>query len=337
MSEMADYPSGENMKRNFFVGIAMALLLAAAPAMADEPDSSMWLRGDYVGVGGIDMPKLAQRRIYGYLMNFFVTDSGAKQALEEIKSAGIILEKILTRVVVGIPSDVERSEHIVLWETTEDLSKYKTLLSAHSQIIDTRTYQGIEYFATRRENECLAIFDTVLVLGSELRVREIIDARKAGYKDGPKNSALKAEMKAVDKKKDAWFVFALTDKEKKQLLKTDPIIDMSAGGLGVLKLSEMQKGRMWFDFSKGLGVQADVTVSSSEIAAQDAKILNAVLVQAGQDQDVKDLGFDSFMTGVEFKSDKSSVKISVAYDQSKFDELISIVTQFMKSISSTKP
>lgn len=323
------------MKNRFFAGLGLALCLAASPAWADDVDSSMWLRGDYVGVGGIDMPKLSQRRIYSYLMKFFVTDKGVKQALDEIKSSGIVLEKILTRVVVGIPSDVERSEYIVLWETTEDLSKYKKLLSSHSQAIDTRTYQEMEFFATRRTNECLAILDNVLVLGSELRVKEVMEAYKSGYKDGPKNALLKAEMKQVDKKKDAWFVFVITDKEKKALAKTDPIIDMTAGGLGSLKLSEMKKGNISFDFSKGLNASANIEVISPEVAAGSAKLLTAAFAEAANDKDVKELGFDSFVSGVAFNAKKSDVTVSVVYEQAKFDELIAIVTQFMKGISAS--
>lgn len=324
------------MRKRLLLGLTMALCLAAAPAWAENIDSSQWLKGDYIGVGGIDMPKFSQRRIYSYLMNFFVTDKGVKQSLEEIKSAGIILEKILTRVVIGVPSDVERSEHIILWETTEDLSKYKELLAKHSQAMDLHQYEGMEYYATKRENECVAILDNVLVLGSELRVKEILNAHKAGYKDGPKNAALRAEMKQVDKKKDVWFVFVLSDKIRKNLAKTDPIIDMSAGGLGTLNLSEIQKGNLTMDFSNGLNAQAKVEVNSADSAAKSARLLNAVIAEASNDQDVKELGFDSFMTGVAFNAKKSNVSVSVIYDQSKFDELIAIVTQFMKSISSTK-
>ncbi|MBQ9816279.1 MAG: hypothetical protein IJM59_02260 [Proteobacteria bacterium] len=321
------------MKKGIFGGLVMALWLAVTPAWAEGVDSVTWLQGDYVGVGGIEVPKFVQRRIYTYLMNFFVTDKAAKQAFDEIRAAGIVLEDILTRIVVGVPVDVERAEHIILWETSEDLSKYKVLLSAHSQIIDTRSHQGVEYFATKRENECLAILGSVLVLGSELRVKEVIEAHKAGYKDGPKRAALQAELKRVNRKMDAWFVFALTDKERKTIGRADPLIDMTAGGLGTLKLADIQKGHVVFDFSKGLSVSSSVEMVSEASAAQTARLMTAVLQDAGKDQDVKDLGFDSFVSGISFESKKSDVILNVNMDQPKFDELISQVTQIAKSVS----
>ena len=321
------------MKKKLTCGILMALWLAAMPAYAGDMDSITWLRGDYVGVGSIDMSKLAQRRIYTYLMDFFVTNNGARQALGEIRAAGINLEEILERVVVGIPTDVERSEHVVLWETTQDLTKYSSLLSPHSQVIDKRIYQGMEYFATRRENECFAIIDNVFVLGSELRVREVLDAHRAGYKDGPKNAELKAEMKRVDKTRDVWFVFALGDKEKKKLANTDPILDMSAAGVGVLKMSDIQKGNLSIDFSEGLKADANVKMVSPDSAKLSSSVIVAALADIKNDPDVKALGFDSFMNGLSFAADSDDIHMTVTYTQAKFDELIVLFTQFAKSVS----
>lgn len=324
---------GDTMKKKLTCGILMALWLAAMPASAGDIDSITWLRGDYIGVGSVDMSKLAQRRIYTYLMDFFVTHNGARQAFGEIRAAGINLEEILDRVVVGLPTDVERAEHIVLWETSQDLTKYRPLLSAHSQVIDKRIYQGMEYFATRRENECFAIIDNVFVLGSELRVREVMDAHRAGYKDGPKNPALKAEMKRVDRTRDVWFVFSLGDKEKKKLAKTDPIIDMRASGGSVLKLSEIQKGNLSIDFSQGLKAEANVEMPSADSAKLSTSVIVSALAEAKKDPDVQSLGFDTFLNGLSFTSEDDDIRLNVIYSQAKFDELILLVTQFAKSVS----
>lgn len=321
------------MKKKLTCGILMALWLAAMPASAGDFDSITWLKGDYVGVGSIDMSKLAQRRIYTYLMDFFVTNNGARQALSEIRSAGVNLEEILSRVVVGIPTDVDRSEHIVLWETTQNLTQYSSLISTHTQVIDKRIYQGMEYFATRRENECLAVIDNVVVLGSELRVREVLDAHRSGYKDGPKNSDLKAEIKRVDKSRDVWFVFALGDKEKKKLAKTDPIVDMSAAGIGVLKMSEIQKGNLTIDFSEGLKADVNVKMISADSAKLSSNVITAAIADIKKDPDVKALGFDSFANGLSFAADNDNIHMTVTYTQAKFDELISQFTQFAKSVS----
>ena len=320
------------MKKGIGIGLLLSIWLACVPAWADGLDSVGLLRTDYVGVGGIDMPKFVQRRIYTYLMDFFVTDMKAKQALSEIRSAGICLEDILTRIVVGIPADVERSEHIVLWETSENLSKYKPLISAHSQAIDTRSYLDIEYFATKRENECLAILENVLVLGSELRVKEVVESYKNGYRGGPANEGLQSELRRVNRAQDVWFVFGLSDKERKIVGRADPLLDKTAEGLGMLKLGDIQRGNIAMDFSSGIDVKGRVVLNTPEAAKQTASLLNAFLAEVSQDQDVKELGFDSFVPGIKFGAEKADVTLNVIYNQKKFEEMIALVTQLAKSI-----
>lgn len=326
---------GVYMKKGFLGSIVMALWFVASPSMAQTPvDTVNWLEGEYVGVGAIDMHKLAQRRIYTYLMNFFVTDSAARQAFQEIRDAGITLEETLQRIVVGVPNDVEHSEHIIFWETSEDLTKYKPILVEHAQKIDVRKHLDVEYYATKRSNECLVIVGNVLALGSELRIKEIIASHKAKYNKGPQSAGLKAELKRVDRKKDAWFVFAIGDKERAVLKRTDPIIDMTQGGLGAFLASEMQSGNLVFDFSAGLNVQTAIEMIDEESAERSAKILTVAVKNAAMDVDIRELGFDAFMSGIEFKANRDDLKLSVVYDQTKFDSLIAFVTQFAKSITS---
>ena len=323
------------MKRGLFGGIFLSLWLAAMPAWAQESapvDTVTWLEGDYIGVGGIDVPKFVQRRIYTYLMDFFVTDSGVKTALETIRSSGIVMENILKRIVFGMPVDIERSEHIILWETSETLMQYKAILGAHSSKLDVRQQNGVEYFATKRENECLAILGNVLVLGSERKVRAVIDAYQKGYKGGPSNPELHQELKRADKTKDAWFAFVLGDKERKFIGRGDPIVDMRAGGLGVLNFGDILRGNASFDFSKGLNVQGNVGMVSETSAKQASGVIQKVLLDAASDADVKASGFDKFIGGIKLGNKKSDMQISVVYNQGKFDELIAAVTQFMKNV-----
>lgn len=323
------------MKRGIFGGILLALCLTALPVCAQEPervDTVTWLEGDYVGVGGIDVPKFVQRRIYGYLMDFFVTDSGVKTALDSIRASGIVMEDILTRIIVGMPVDVERSEHIIFWETTEQLSRYKAVLGAHSEKLDTRQQNGVEYFATKRENECLAILGNVLVLGSERKVRSVIDAHQKGFKGGPSNPELHKEIKRADKTKDAWFAFVLSDKERKIIGRGDPLVDMRSGGLGVLNFGDIERGNASFDFSKGLNVQSHLGMVSEARAKQSSTLIQKLLEDASKDPDVEASGFGQFISGIKLGSKKSDMQLSVVYDQSRFDALIATVTQFMKSV-----
>ena len=320
------------MKRGILLGILLALVVFISPAWAENVDSMLWLRGDYVGVGSIDVQKFSQSKIYRELMAFFETDSGVKQALAEINDAGIVLDKTLKRIVVGVPVDVEKSEHIVIWETNEDLSKYHTVISSHSNKIDMRTYMDMPYYATKRENECMALIENVFVLGSELRVKEIIESYKTGYRKGLKNAELAAEVKRADKTRDAWFAYALTAKEKQRIGSGDPIIDMTSEGLGKLNLGEIQQGNVSFAFSSGLLVFAATKMVSEQSAKQTATLLSALVERGAKDKDVEALGFGAFLTGVSFSAKKDDVLLTVTYDQARFDELIALITQFAKSI-----
>ena len=309
----------------------MAACLAATPALAQSTDTVTWLEGEYVGVGAIDMHKLAQRRIYTYLMNFFATDKGVRQALTEIRNSGIVLEDVLQRIVVGVPVDVEHSEHIVMWETSEDLTKYRKILEEHTQIFNVRSHLDVTYYATKRENECIVLLDKILVLGSELRVKEIIASHKNGYRKGPKDAGLKAELKRVDRKKDAWFVFSLSDSQRATLRRTDPLIDLP--GIGAFQMSEIQRGNLVFDFSKGLDTKASLVMASTESATRSSNVLNAVLEDAAGSPDVRDLGLDGFIPGIRSSAQKTDMRLTVVYDQEKFDSLIALVTQLAKGVS----
>lgn len=318
-----------------FVRMMLGLLMVvciALPAWAENVDTSMMLKGDYVGVGAINIKQFSQSPLYGYLMDFFRTDDSVKLAFSELQAAGLLPEKVLARIVVGVPADVEKSEHILLWETTEDLTKYHSILVSHASVFDIRKHQEIEYFATKRENECLVLLGKILVLGSELRVKEFIESYKANYHKGPGRQALQAEMKRTDKTKDAWFAWALNSNEQQRIGRGDPVVDMTASGLGSLKMSEIRSGTLTLDFSSGLKSNAYISMTSDATASQTANLLMAMLQNGAEDEDVKELGIGAFLTGITFSAKKSDVRMSVDYDQTKFDQLIQLVTQFAKSL-----
>ena len=303
----------------------------AAPAWADNGDSIMWLKGDYVGVGGINIDKFSKTPLYNELMNFFKTSQEVEIAFQVMSDSGLVPEKILNRIVVGIPSDVEKSEHLVFWETTENLDKYKELLQSRPEF-DIRKYEGIEYFATKRTNECLFITGKVLVLGSELKIKEIIESVKSNYNKGPKRQSLQKELKRTDKSHDAWFAYALTTSEQERLGRGDPIVDMSASDLGKLNLGQIKSGNLSLDFSSGLRANAMIQMNSVETAAQTANLLMALLQEGTTDEYVRSIGMESFLTGISFSAQKSDIRMNVNYDQEKFVKLITLVTQFAKSI-----
>lgn len=315
-----------------FLGLFMALWIVS-PAWAQTNDAMMWLKGDYAGVGGINVDKFSKTPLFKDLMNFFSTNKDVNQAFKIILDAGLVPEKVVDKIIVGVPNDVEKSEHIILWETSEKLENYKEILTARTDALEIRKHQGIEYFATKRENECLAIIDNVLVLGSELRVKEIIEAVATKYKKGPKRAALQAEIKRTDKTKDAWFAFALTSKEQERIGRGDPIVDMTAAGVGTLKLGEIKSGSLSLDFGAGLKAAAFIGMVSEASAAQTSNLLMTLLQNGAVDEDVKELGLEAFLTGITFSSQKRDIRMNINYDQEKFNRLIEVVTQFAKSIS----
>lgn len=305
---------------------------AAAQVDVQTIDASAWLRGNYIGVGSIDMQRLAQRRIYTYLMNFFVTDKSVRQAFDVIRSSGIVFEDVLKRIVVGIPEDVDKAEHIILWETTEDLTKYKAIIHTFGDVIDARSHQGITYYATKRENECIALLGHVLVLGSELKVKAVLDAYKSGYKGGVDNQALRNEVARTEKTHDAWVAFVVDESQRAMLARTDPVVDMTAEGRGALRLSDIHSGHLALDFAKGLHVDSAFLMSSQKAAEQTSSVVNALIANAKTDPDVKALGFDIFFPNIHFSSKERDVLMSISLDQSAFDQLIALVTQVVKSV-----
>ena len=325
------------MRKGFLFCSLMAAWLFGAPVIAEPVDSAQWLKDDYVGVGAIDMPKLAQRRIYTYLMDFFVTDKNVKQAFSIIRSSGIVFEEVLSRIVVGIPGDVDKSEHIILWETTQDLSQYKAIFASFENTIDKRNHQDLEYFATKRENECIAILGSVLVLGSELKVKSILEAYKAGYTGGITNPTLQTLLKRANKSGDAWLVFALNKTQRESIGRGDPIVDMTATNEGIIRLGDLQSGLLSLDFSKGLKSSAIFVMNDDKSAAQTAKAVSVLLANGKKDPDIQALGVESFLSGIAFNASKSEVTMTINYDQATFDQLIALVTQLVKSMPGQPP
>ena len=329
--------AGKCMKKGVLLCGLMSAWLFASPIDAKPVDSSQWLKDDYVGVGAIDVPKLAQRRIYSYLMDFFVTDKNVKQAFSVIRSSGIVFEEILSRIVVGIPNDIDKAEHIILWETTQDLSQYKPLLSSFEKTIDKRMHQGMEYYATKRENECMAVLGSVLVLGSELKVKSILEAYKNGYAGGITNQTLQSLLKRANKASDAWFVFSLNKNQRAIIGRGDPLIDMTSTNEGVVRLGDLQSGIISLDFSKGLNTSATFIMSDDKAASQMTKAVSVLLDNGKKDPDIKALGIATFLTGIALNTSKSEVNVTVNFNQTTFDQLIALVTQFVKSMPGQPP
>ncbi|MGN1073282.1 MAG: hypothetical protein ACI4VB_11360 [Bradymonadia bacterium] len=319
------------MRRGILAGGFLAAFLSMSPLWAEPLDSTTWLKGDYIGVGAIDVPRLAHRRIYTYLMDFFVTDKNVRQAFGIIRDAGIRFEDVLTRIVVGIPSDIQNAEHVILWETNEELSKYRTILAAYGDRIDKRMYQGMEYYATKRENECLAILDNVLVLGSELKVLSVIDSYRTQYRGGVSSAVLRQEILRVDKSRDAWFAFAVDEATRERIKGKGLVFDWTSTKEGILRLWEVPSGNMTLDFSTGLRAHLTFVMDPATSVPEATTFGNAALTSFGKN--IPEL--QAVAKGFRFVAAEREVLGEIDYSQETFDQLIDFTTLLVKEVGKT--
>lgn len=326
------------MFKALLTGFVLCFLCLATPVQAfaqtnATTDTLTWISSDYAGVGAIDMQKFPKRKLFSDLMSFFVTDVRAKEALGMLKAEGVDFDKALRRIVVGVPTDVEKGEHILFWESLVDLSKYKKVLELNALHLDVRSHQGATYYATKRENECLAIIDDVLVLGSEKAVKAVLQKKFSKTVSAQKFwPGLADELKKVDKSKDAWFAYSLGDAERKRIGRGDPIIDMTSTGKGAVNLGDMRSGNFSIDFSKGLDVSYHVTVVDEARAKVTLELIKSLLADSAKSEDVKALGLEGFISGLSLSAKKSVLTIKIAYSQAQFDALIGLVTDLAKSL-----
>jgi len=322
------------MRKGFFFGVWLTLFLAAGSVRAADVDVVQWLGEGYVGIGVIDMQKLPQRKIFTDLMHFFVTDDNAKQALSHLNDAGLNYG-MLTRVVVGIPNDVEKSEHIIFWESKESLQRFVPVVDKYRDELNVRTYRGVTYYCTKRQNECFTFFDTLLILGSERQVRAMLDVRQSNLRVR-KNGPLAHQAELADKTKDVWFAFALTDSERTRIGRADPIVDMSSEGLGKLNFSDLRAGHFSLDFSTGLAMAGALSMAGEASASALSGIVSKLMADALNSLGVKELGVDVFIRPIKIGAKKATVNIAFSYSQAVFDQLIALVTDLAKSVPATQ-
>ncbi|MGI5830476.1 MAG: hypothetical protein ACOX8U_09960 [Bradymonadia bacterium] len=323
------------MKRTWILGLLL-IFVFVSQAQAKDVDTVEWLSSDYVGVGAVDMERFSKRKLYDDLMAFFLTDADTKQALTGLEAAGFDSKTDVKRIVVGVPADVERGAHIVFFEAKKHLEAYRPLL-AHDKI-DVRTHSEVEYFCTKRANECMTVFGNVLAVGSEGRLKSVIDVVKAGGKgDLKKNTALAAQIKSASKNKDSWFAYALNTKIRERLGKNDPIADLTEDGLGKVNAGDLKAGNLSIDFQKGLDVSAKSNLVSKQAAASVATYLTKLLTDAGNSEDVKSLGIDFLIKAVSASAKDSNVLVTIKLSAAEFDQVIDLTTGLVQSVPAVAP
>lgn len=322
------------MKRVSFLGLLVLFLFLGAQAQAKNVDTLEWLSGDYVGVGSVNMERFGQRKLFDELISFFLTDSDTKKAFSDLEAAGFNLKKDVARIVVGVPADVERGAHLVIFESKKDLEPYRALLA--SDHIDKRLHSEVEYYCTKRNNECMVVNGQNLVVGSEARVKAVVDVIKAGGKgDLKKNSALNAQIKDVSKSKDSWFAYALTSKMREKIGKGDPIADLSEQGKGKVNLGDLKAGNLTLDFESGLVVNSKSALASEASASALQAFISKNLDDAAKSDDVKSLGIEFLVKAVSVSSKGSNLLLGVKLSADEFDQVIALTTSLAQSVPSS--
>ena len=152
-------------KRGSFLIFLVLFLFVSLSAYAKEDPMSL-LSGDFVGVGSVNMERFTKRALYDDVMKLVLTDARAADTLKRIESQGFDIKKDISRIVVGVPADVERREHIIIWESKKELSKLESVFEGDG--IEKREHNGMSYFAYTRDNICVAILGKMMVQGSAL-------------------------------------------------------------------------------------------------------------------------------------------------------------------------
>ncbi len=295
----------------------------------EKVDAVSWLQDSYVGVGAIDMQKMPERKIYRELMAFFLTDQSARQAFDVLEKAGLS-EKMLRRIVVGIPSDVEKGEFMVLWDASTPLDQYKPILDKFASDLTSHQYANRNYYCTKNKNVCLTVFSEVVALGSENKLKGIIDVHDAKTAI-VKNAPLVDMEKKADQSHDSWLAFWLGPDQRSRLGQGDPLIDLTKDGKGKLMLGAIQAGTLLTDFSAGMRVVIQLQMDTNAAASSFSDIINEVRRRGLQDEDVKTMDLQGLIEGISISSDKNSVSFAINYDEKTFEKLIALVTDLAKS------
>ncbi len=317
------------MRKSFLFGVLLAFLLLLESACAMASDGLDWVLSDYVGVGAIDMQKITDRKIYTDLMALFVTDPDARQVLGELEKAGLN-SKSIRRIVVGIPQNVDKGEFVVFWEIQDAVDKYLPVLGSRESELTKYHYEDKDYYCMKQNRICLMVNDTRLVLGSEDKIRGVIDV-VIGKSSVKKNDALIQKAQQADQTKDAWLAFSLNDASRARIGAADPIVDMSVEGKGQIRLGAVQSGVVSLDFSTGLKSEILVLMKNEDDAKAYSEIIGDLMKLGLESEDVKFLGLTAVIEGIRIHHQEKNVAVTIDYSSDTFMKLQLMVTDLVKA------
>ena len=316
------------MKKGVLFGILIAFFLCLESAYADSCDVLDFFDDTYVGVGAIDMQKMPERAIYGKLMSFFMTDQDARRVLVDLEASGLT-SKSVRRIVVGIPSDVEQAEFLMVWETVSPLAPYMPVLEKYVDSLDRKQSAGQTYYCKKQGGQCLLLLNDALVLASPSKMENFI--RQLGSDARPKTATrLKKLTASVNQDRDAWLVFWLDDAQRARIGQGDPLVDMRAQGKGELRLGSVQSGDVAIDFSEGLNAEVVVRMTGPEQARAFSEILASLLETARHDEDIMALGLVDVISGIHVKAAQKNLHVSIRFSHDTFSRLIDVISDLVR-------
>lgn len=320
------------MKHSIVAGILALSLAFSTAAFAKDIDSIDLFSGDYIGIVGADFDNLTSRPLYKKVMG----DASVNKEADGLKSklsaldASLDAEKDIDTMLVAIPKDVDKSEHVIIFEFKKSLANAVAAIEADSVKPDSAYSRmeadGIVYYVHKRENEWITVLgDKRIAVGSEREVKAVAASNKAGKAAKPikNNAALYKQYQAADKKSDIWGAYILTSRELKEL--KDVVLDGENGKS--FHADQIEGGTASIHLANGLALGIVAKMKSESAAADGSAVLGSTLGAFLSDPSLNDMGLGFLASAIKISSSKSDLKANINFTNAQVDVLIGLAAE----------
>lgn len=320
------------MKHSIVSGILALSLAFSTMAFAKDVDSIDLFSGDYMAVAGVDMDNLATRPLYKKIRSdaSVTKEADSLQAKLSALDASLDAEKDIDQMIIAIPTDVDKEEHVIIFEFKKSIANAVVAMEADSVKPESAYSRveadGIVYYIHKRGNEWLTVIDDKrLAVGSEREVKAVAASKKAGKSAKPlkKNAALYKQYQAADKKTDIWGAYILTARELKAM--KDVVLDGENGK--TFKADEMESGNISIHLAKGFALNLIAKMKSDASASNGATVLGSTLNAFLSDPQLNEIGLGFLSSAIRVSSAKSNLKGTVNLDNDQVNTLVGLAME----------
>ena len=320
------------MKHSIVAGILALSLAFSTAAFAKDIDSIDLFSGDYIAVAGVDVDNLATRPLYKKATG----DASVNKEADGLKNklnaldASLDAEKDIDTMLIAIPKDIDKEEHIIILEFKKSLANAQAAIEADSVKPDSAytrmEVDGIIYYIHKRENEWITVIDDKrIAIGSEREVKAVAASNKAGKAAKPikNNAALYKQYQAADKKNDIWGAYILTARELKEL--KGAVLDGEGGKS--FHADQIESGTLSIHLAKGLALNVVAKMKSEAAAADGSAVLGSTLGTFLSDPQLDAMGLGFLSSSIKISSAKSDLKANVSFTNEQVDVLIGLAVE----------